>query len=240
MKKTNLLKIMKILILIISIALIVGIIVYLAPLISEISTKEGQIAFKEKIDSLGFYGILLLLGLQLAQILLIILPGEPIEVLIGMCYGVVGGTIFITITVFTSTTIIFYLVRKFGKKFVYEFFNKEKIDKIENSKIFKNKKTIEFLMIILFLLPGTPKDLLVYIGGLLPIKPLRFILISTFVRLPSVISSTIAGSSIVSGNFKITVLIYIVTFIISVIIILVSNKLDKNKITKKALDAINS
>lgn len=238
MNRTNVVKIMKILLLVIAVALIVGIIIYLAPVIKEISTKEGQVAFKEKIDSLGLYGVLLLLGLQFAQIFLIIIPGEPLEVLAGMCYGPIGGTIFISATVLITTTIIFYLVRKLGNKFVYEFFSKEKIKKIEDSKIFKNKKTVELIMIILFLLPGTPKDLLVYIGGLLPIKPLKFILISTFVRLPSVISSTIAGSSIASGNFLGTIITYVATLAISIIIVVLSNKLDKHKMTKQALETI--
>lgn len=35
-------------------------------------------------------------------------------------------------------------------------------------------------MCILFFIPGTPKDLLTYIGFLLPIPPMKFILIATF------------------------------------------------------------
>lgn len=238
MKKSNKIKILKVIIFIIAISLIVGIIIYLAPLIKDLTTSEGRMNFKEEIDSLGIYGILVLAGLQLAQIVLIILPGEPLEILAGMCYGVIGGTIFICSTVFVSTTIIFLLVRKFGKKFIYEFFNKEKIDKIENSKVFRNPKIIEYLMVLLFLIPGTPKDLLVYIGGLLPIKPLRFILISTFARIPSVISSTIVGSNVVKGNIKVIIITYAITLAMSLIIILLSNMFDKHKITKKALDTI--
>ena len=83
-----------------------------------------------------------------------------------------------------------------------QFFKKEKLDKIENSKFFRDSKNVELVMTILFIIPGTPKDLLVYLGGLLPIKPLRFILISTFARFPSVISSTLMGSSILKGNLK--------------------------------------
>ncbi len=93
-------------------------------------------------------------------------------------------------------------------------------------------------MIILFLIPGTPKDLLVYIGGLLPIKPLKFILISTFARFPSVISSTIAGVGIVNGNIQMTIAVYAVTFIITAIILAIINVFDKNKETKQALQSI--
>ena len=65
--------------------------------------------------------------------------------------------------------------------------------KIEKSKIFQNPKKIEFILAMCFAITGAPKDILVYIGGLLPVKPIRFILISTFCRLPSIVSSTIVG-----------------------------------------------
>ena len=35
-------------------------IMYLAPIMKDISTKEGQIAFKEKIDNLGIVGLVIL------------------------------------------------------------------------------------------------------------------------------------------------------------------------------------
>ena len=220
------------------IAIFVLAIIYLAPIMKDISTKEGQIAFKEKIESLGILGVLMLFGLELAQIFFVVIPGEPLELLAGMCYGTVGGTIFITASVFITTVLIFFTVKKFGRKFVEESFGKEKIDKIENSKILKNPKKIEIIMTILFFIPGTPKDLLVYIGGLLPIKPLRFILISTFARFPSVISSTIAGAGLVTGNIKVSIISYAVTFAITAIILILVNVFDKSKETQEALQAI--
>ena len=180
----------------------------------------------------------MLFGLELAQIFFVVIPGEPLELLAGMCYGTVGGTIFITASVFITTVLIFFTVKKFGRKFVEESFGKEKIDKIENSKILKNPKKIEIIMTILFFIPGTPKDLLVYIGGLLPIKPLRFILISTFARFPSVISSTIAGAGLVTGNIKVSIISYAVTFAITAIILILVNVFDKSKETQEALQAI--
>ena len=178
----------------------------------------------------------MIFGLQFAQIFLIIIPGEPLEVLAGMCYGTIGGTIFITVSAFIISSLIFFAVRKFGRKFVYSFCSKESVEKIENSKLFKNVDKIEWIMIILFLIPGTPKDLLVYIAGLLPIKPLRFILISTFARFPSVISSTIAGENIIEGKFHMIFVSYLVTFLIVAIFIFVINKFDKTKLTQEALN----
>ena len=228
-------KVFKRLLMIIVLALCIGLIVYLFPVIKNLSTPEGQLDFKNHVANLGALGYLALFGLQFAQIFWIVLPGEPIEILAGMCYGGIGGLIFITVSVFIITTIVFWAVRKFGRKFVYSFCSKERIDKIENSKLFKNPKKIEWIMLILFLIPGTPKDLLVYIAGLLPLKPLRFILISTFARLPSVISSTFAGSNLVAGNWKFSLIIYGATFIIVGLAIFIINKFDKDKTAEEAM-----
>lgn len=231
-------KTLKVIFTIIAISIFIGMIIYLIPVMKNISTQEGQIAFKEKVQDMGLIGFLLLFLLDVAQIFLVILPGEPLEILAGMCYGVLGGSLFIFVTVFVTTTLIVYLVRRYGKKILYNTFSKEKINKIEQSKFFKNEKKVILIISILFLIPGTPKDILVYIGGLLPVSPIKFILISTFMRFPSVISSTIAGAGITSGNFNLSIISYVVTFAISFIIVIIVNALDKEKITKEAIDTI--
>ncbi len=231
-------KILKIIITILVIAIIIGALIYLIPIMKNLSTTEGRIEFKNKIQNTGLLGMLLLFGLQIAQVFLFILPGEPIEILAGMCYGGIGGTIFIIASVVIISTTIFLLVRKLGQKFVYEFCDKEKIQKIENSKVFQDPKRIEIIMFILFLIPGTPKDLLVYIAGLVPIKPLRFILISTIARIPSIASSTFAGQKILEGNYKTALIVYGAIIIIVFAFIFIMNKFDKNKVTKEAMRAI--
>ena len=137
-----------------------------------------------------------------------------------------------------KTTGIFFLVRKLGRKFVYDFCDEEKVKKIENSKLFQNPKKIEWIMIILFMIPGTPKDLLVYIAGLLPVKPLRFILISTFARLPSVVSSTFAGNTLMKGDWQSSLVIYAITFLLVGVVVFIVNKFDKSKVTEEALKSI--
>lgn len=237
MKKEKI-KIFKTTMAIIAIAVIVGIIVYMFPVMRELSTKQGQLAFKEKVTNSGVLGFLILFILQVTQIFLIIIPGEPIEILAGMCYGPVWGTIFIMASAGIISAMIFFLVRKYGKNFVYNFCNKEKIAKIENSKLFKNPKKIEIIMFVLFLLPGTPKDLLVYIAGLLPINPTKFILISIFARFPSVISSTLAGANLVVGDWKKSIILYLAIVLVAILVILIANKFDKEKLAEKAIKTI--
>lgn len=231
-------KIFKIIVILIAILITVWVTVKLFPVLKNISTKEGQEAFKEKVENSKVEGVLAIVGLQIAQIFLFILPGEPVEILAGMCFGTLWGTVIIMFACFVISTIIFLLVRKYGKKFIYYFCKKEKVDKIENSKWFQNSKKIEYIMTILFLIPGSPKDLLVYVGGILPIKPIRFIIIATFARFPSVISSTIAGENIVDGNWMMSIILYVAIVLIAILLVVIVSKFDKDKIAKEAIKSI--
>ena len=128
---------------------------------------------------------------------------------------------------FISSFIVFFAVRTLGRDFIYSFASKERIEKIENSTLFSNPKTLYFTLFLLFFIPGTPKDLIVYIGGLLPVKPIKFLIISTLARFPSIISSTIAGSNILSGNWLLIVIVYGTTFFVSGLVYIITRS--KNK-----------
>ena len=91
-------KVIKTLLFIIAMILILGIVIYLFPFLINLSTYEGQVAFKNEIDHLGIFGMGVLFLLQLLQILLIVLPGEPLELLAGICYGPIWGTLFTLIS----------------------------------------------------------------------------------------------------------------------------------------------
>ena len=220
-------QIIKITMLILFIIILIYMTIKIIPLFKDISTEEGRLNFKEKVESLGIRGVLVILGLMLAQIFLAVLPGEPVEMLSGMCFGPIGGLMVIYLGVFISSTIILLFVRKFGRSFLYSFVSEEKILKLENSKWFSNTRKIDIALFILFFIPGTPKDLLTYIGGLLPIKPIKFILISTFARFPSIITSTVAGSNIMEGNWKLILTVYAITFVLTGIFLFILNKRKK-------------
>ncbi len=230
MKKKKLLKSIGIILLI---ALIIFLLLYFYPFFTTLATEEGRKEFEQFITHTGIIGVIVLFLIQFIQVFLFIIPGEPIEILAGMCFGGFFGTIFILVSTLIISNFIFFLVRKYGKNFVYKFNNKRQVQKIINSKLFKDEKKIEFIMLLIFLIPGTPKDLFVYLAALLPIEKRRFLLISTVARIPSVVSSTIIGSNILSGSWQIGLLLYGGIFLIVLLIILIINKYDKNKLTSK-------
>lgn len=221
-------QIIKIIILVIILIILALLTLKLLPLFKELLTEEGRIIFKERIEGLGIKGAAIIIIIMFAQVFLAILPGEPIEILAGMCFGPIGGMLVLFLGTILSSALIFYLVKKFGRKFIYSFVSEEKIEKIENSKIFSNKKKIYTILFILFVIPGTPKDLFTYMAGLLPINPIKFLIITTIARIPSVISSTIVGSNLLNGKWYIILIVYIITLVTTIILMTTFKNKEKN------------
>ncbi len=226
-KQKKKMKTIKAILLILFLVVVTFFTIKLIPLFKDLGSSEGRALFKTKIDSMGPLGAFMIIGLVFIQLLLAFLPGEPLEILAGMCYGTIGGMILIFIGVFLGSVIIFFSVKKFGKDFIITFFGKDGYDKVINNKIFKNATKVELILFILYFIPGTPKDIFTYIGGLIPIKPMNFLLISTLARFPSIITSTFAGSNITSGNFNVTIITFIVTFVISAIGLIIFSIIQK-------------
>lgn len=227
----NKVKILKKFIFVIFIILIVFLTIRVFPIFKNIFTVDGRIEFQNQINELGIKGVFVILALIVVQIFLMFLPIEPVELLAGMCYGTWGGLALIYIGAILTSSMVYLLVKFWGRQAIYLFVPKEKIEKIENSEFWQNSKKIDIALFIAYFIPGTPKGLLTYIGALLPISFPKFLIIILIARFPEIISSTIAGNSILYGNWGIIVLAYISTFIISLIIFFIYSKfMEKKKI----------
>lgn len=98
--KNNRSKTLKLIILIVVILLLVILSIELFPLFQNLTTLEGREEIEYTIEDMGWQGVFALIGLMIAQILLAFLPGEPVELLAGVCYGPVLGTLLIIIRCF--------------------------------------------------------------------------------------------------------------------------------------------
>ncbi len=196
------------------------------PLFKYMVTKNFQIDLAKFVNSVGVWGMLVLFMVQCLQIVIAIIPGEPIELVAGAMYGTFGGMAICLFGILVSSGIMFYFTRKLGK------------EKIKHSKIYPkitkysfltNEKKLESMVFVLYFIPGTPKDLLVYICALTDISFKRFLILSTVARIPSVITSTMAGASFATGNHLLMIVIFIITGIAGALGIWYHNKKFENK-----------
>ena len=125
--------------------------------------------------------------IQICQIVVAFIPGEPIEIISGMLFGSMMGFFLCMIGIVIGTVLVFYLVRWLGEPLVSAFVNSEKLKKY---KILNDEKRLESLVFILFLIPGTPKDVLTYLVPLTKIRPKKYFVYSSIARIPSVIVIT--------------------------------------------------
>ncbi len=169
--------------------------------------------FKSWLGQFGVFDEIIFILLRTAQTVIKFMPAEPFEIASGYVWGAIPGMIYCLIGNLIGTLIILALTKKFGQK-VFEFFMPTKNMKVFS--IFKNTKNIYSLLFFLYLIPGLPKDGFTYFVGLLPVKVFPFLLISGIARIPSIISSTICGSTLYSKQYIVSFLVFIVTIFLSI------------------------
>lgn len=164
------------------------------PLLQFVETPER---FREWVDSHGIWGRIAFIGMVVLQIIVAIIPGEPLELGAGYAFGVLEGTILCLIGTFLGGVVVFAFVRRFGVKVVEVFFSREKI---ESLRFLQDEKRVNRVVFLLFLLPGTPKDILSYMVGLTRLPLSIWMLTTSLARLPSVLTSTLVGAALGEGE----------------------------------------
>lgn len=198
----------KITVIILFVIITIFITILMFPVAKALKTEEGRIAMGERVDSFGIFAPLAFVFLQFLQIVIALVPGEPVELMGGVLFGTVGGLILCTIGSLLGTVAVFYAVQRFGKPLADAFVSEERRAKF---KLLNNEKKVETAVFFLFLLPGTPKDALTYFVPLTKIHPAKFFFLSTLARVPSVITSTMMGASLGEGNWKKSVFVFCAT-----------------------------
>lgn len=187
---------------------------------------ESPETFRDYIDDKGFWGQLLMIGIVMLQVIIALLPGEPFEVGAGFIFGWVEGSILCLIGMAAASSLVYLGVKKWGMKVVESFFPREKI---RSFSFLQNEKKLDLLVFILFLIPGTPKDMLTYLIGLTPMKLGTFIVLTILARLPSLLSSTISGALAQRGNLLAAVITYGITLMITIVCVLWYRKVSRDE-----------
>ena len=67
------------------------------------------------------------------------------------------------------------------------------------------------LLLIFFLIPGTPKDGITYFVGLTDMNLTEFMVMTAFARIPSILSSTICGAFLGEKNWPLALGVFAAT-----------------------------
>ncbi|NWF98476.1 MAG: TVP38/TMEM64 family protein [Nitrospirae bacterium] len=145
--------------------------------------------FLESLGPLSSIGFVLL---QASQVIISPIPGEVTGFMGGFFFGTTPGIILSTIGLTIGSWIAFTLSRYLGRPFVERFVKKETLDRYDYLLHHKGA----FLVFLLFLIPGFPKDYLCYILGLGHLSTREFLIISTVGRFLGTVLLTLGGDYI--------------------------------------------
>ena len=178
------------------------------PFISNLKSPEYREAFSVWITNLGFMGVFILFGIMVVQVIVAPIPGGPVQIFAGAAYGTWGGLLITLAGCIVATMLIFAVVRKFGLPFLKRFLGS---DALTSWSFLSSEKKASLLVFILFLIPGTPKSFLVYLGPLTRLSMMQFTTISVLGRFPALLSSTVMGDAAMQGNWVLFFVVFGIT-----------------------------
>lgn len=158
-------------------------------------------------------GSLLMVLVCALQVIVALVPGEVVEISAGLLFGWWQGLLICIVGMTLGSVLVILLVRRFGRRFVEAFYPADKIDELP---ILNDPAKRNLMTFLLFLIPGTPKDLLTYVVGLTRMSIPVYILLTAFARIPSVVVSTLSGDAVGQNNLLLTVLFFGISAAISI------------------------
>ncbi|HEL1584394.1 TPA: TVP38/TMEM64 family protein [Streptococcus suis] len=151
-----------------------------------IGILNDQNVLTDLIKSLGAFGSLTFLLIQIVQVVFPIIPGGVTTVVGFLVFNFWWGFFLNYIGISIGSIILFWLSRRYGKKFCLLFMSEETFYKYE-SKI-DNKRGYEIFFIICMLSPISPADIVVMITGLTSMSYRKFITITLLCRPLSIVA----------------------------------------------------
>jgi uncharacterized membrane protein YdjX (TVP38/TMEM64 family) len=153
---------------------------------------------KKTILSFKKYAPLVYILIQMLQVVVAPIPGGATEFLGGYIFGVKAGFLFSMIGVTLGSLVAFLLARTFGKRVLERFVSPQAMKKFEY--LIGHEGVI--ISLLLFLIPGFPKDALCYILGLTPMHLGIFLIVSTIGRVPGTWVAALEGAKAYGHHYK--------------------------------------
>ena len=182
---------------------------------SEIFSKDAAGALVTYLKANRKYAFSLIILIQMLQVIVCILPGQPIQFASSYMFGIMPALMLSLIGAVIGTTITFYLAKALGRDMVSIIFDKDKVD--EYHKKLNSGKGLALAGLI-YLIPGVPKDLVSYVAGISDMKFKPFIIVSSIARIPGMIGSLLLGSFVERGDYRSIIILCIAVGVILIII----------------------
>ncbi len=173
---------------------------------------EDPNAIKTWVEENYFLGAIVMMCICAVQVIIAFIPGELVEIAMGYAFGGIVGALLCLVGITVGSIIAILLARRFGRRLVESLYPREKIEALPIINVPKKRNAMIFL---LFLIPGTPKDLFTYVIGMTNMSVPLYIALTLVARIPSVIMSTIGGDALGENKFLLALIVFAIAAVVS-------------------------
>ncbi|MGI6192759.1 MAG: TVP38/TMEM64 family protein [Christensenellales bacterium] len=216
--------VLKFLVLVLVVGAAVGVAWYYRDTINAV--VENPTMLRDYLKSFGFWGFAIYLGIQIAQVVTIIVPGEVLNVCGGFIYGIPLGFLLSWIGIMAGSVIAFFLSRTLGRDLISKIIPEKQIKKVEEL-LNSTKGTVGLFVICM--IPFISKDTLIYVAGLTPVKPARMLTIYGLTRIPGNLIWVSVGANLYEQDTLGLVLTAVAMAVFVIAGFLLKRRMDKKK-----------
>lgn len=175
-----------------------------------------------KINSYGGISWLILIGMQILQTVLAVIPAGPIVMITGMLYNPFLAVLICLVGQTLGALAVIGLVKIFGYSFLALFIDPEQPKKL---KLLDDGARCGVLIFSYLLIPCLPKDPIAFIVPFTKLRLRYFIIIQFFARMPMTIVTVILGNSLITGNYIIAVILGAFSLLLAIFCFIFNKKI---------------
>ncbi len=186
---------------------------------------------QDMLHNLGIRGYLTIVILSMLQVVTMVLPAEPVQVLAGLSFGIGPALLCCVGGVMLGITVIFIAYKIYGEKMSLYFDKKLDIDVKE----YGNSGVLTLVIFILYFLPAIPYGMICFICATMKMKYPRYLLINTLGALPSELIGILLGHMAMNTSWILSLVVFLV-----LIALLVLTMSKRELLVKKANEYIKA
>ncbi|KGK89514.1 hypothetical protein DP68_03355 [Clostridium sp. HMP27] len=177
--------------LLVTIGGLAGIFIYAksSGILSHMTSMED---LKKYIEGYGKNAYIIFFIVQFVSVIIAPIPSNVSAVVGGMIFGMWGSFFISMVAIISGSIVVFILARKFGRSFTNKFVSHKVSDKYEQ--IISSKRG-ELLIMLMFLLPFLPDDIIGFLVGLSKMSLSRYFTIMLLARPWEILAASALGSS---------------------------------------------
>lgn len=181
---------------------------------AELFSKDSAERVVDYLKANSSIAALLIICIQIVQVVICFLPGQPVQFAASYMFGVARGFAFSITGAVIGTVISFYLAKLLGNDAMNLFFGEEKVRDYKK-KLDSGRGLL--LAFLIYLIPGIPKDIVSYAAGISDMHFRPFLLVATVGRIPGMLGSLMLGHFFGRQDYRAMIIIAVIIAVILLI-----------------------